>query len=117
MRLQEGKTTMDKHHPAGTANHPATVPVPVNDHRAILTEAQYGWPIMTLENPHGDPLLRGAACIRGFVDTVVYQIKEMLLWIADLLEKLSAHLIETRGAHWWRKTPLVEFAPKPAQPR
>ena len=103
---------MDEHHPAGRANHPLTVPVPVNHHRE-LTEAQYGWPVTTLENPHGDPLLRAAACIRGFVDTVVYQIQEMLLWIAEFLEKLSGHLAGTRGPQWWRHTELAEYAPKP----
>lgn len=104
---------MDRHHPAGRANHPLTVSVPVNDHRAELTEAQYRWPTTTLENPDGDPLLRASACIRGFVETVVYQMKEMLLWIADLLEQLSAHLVQLWGRRWWRKTDFAEFARKP----
>ena len=112
-RRQKGKSTMDRHHPAGRANHPLTVPVPVNDHRAELTEAQYGWPIATLENPDGDPLRRASACIRGFVDTVIYQMREMLLWIADFLEKLSAYLVRQFGRRWWRKTVLAEFAPDP----
>lgn len=116
-RRQKGKSTMDRHHPAGRANHPLTVSVPVNDHRAELTEAQYGWPMPTLENPDGDPLLRAAACIRGFVDTVIYHAKELLLWIADLLEKLSAYLVQRLGRRWWRKTELAEFAPKSPKTR
>jgi len=111
-RRRRGQSTMDRHHPAGRANHPLTVNVPVNDHAAVLSEAQYGWPTTTLENPDGDPLLRAAACIRGFVNTVMYQIQEMLLWIAEFLERLSAFLVELWGRRWWRKTPLAEFEPK-----
>src|SRR5262245_13580510 len=88
-RRRKGARTLDRHHPAGQGNHPATVAVPVNDHRAELTEAQYDWSIKTLENPDRDPLLRGAACIRGFVETAMYLAKELLLWIAEFLEKLS----------------------------
>jgi hypothetical protein len=111
-RLQEGHSAMDKHHPAGGANHPLTVDIPVNDHRAILTAAQHDWPFTTLENPDGDPLLRAAACIKGFVDTVIYQAKELLLWTANLLERLSAWLVQQFGRRWWTKTEFAAFAPK-----
>src|SRR5450432_3427132 len=47
-RKQLGHTTFDNHHPAGSANHPATVPVPANDHQT-LTDAQYDWPKPTWE--------------------------------------------------------------------
>ncbi len=40
---------VDKHHFAGKANNPATIPVPVNDHRAHLSVAQSDWPTATLE--------------------------------------------------------------------
>ena len=50
-REKRGQSSFDEHHPAGQANHPATVPVWVNDHRARLTEAQYDWPEETWENP------------------------------------------------------------------
>ena len=108
-RRRSGQSTLDRHHPAGRANHPLTVAVPVNVHRAELTEAQYDWSVATLENPDRDPLLRGAACIRGFVDTVVILAKELLLWIAELLEVLSAHLVQQRGRRWWLQTPLAQF--------
>ncbi len=107
---------MDKHHPAGRANHPLTANIPVNDHRSTLTEAQYDWSITTLENPDGDPLLRGAACIKGFVDTVIYQAKELLLWIAELLERLSVYLVKQFGRRWWTKTEFAAFAPKRPKP-
>jgi hypothetical protein len=74
--------------------------------------AQHDWPKETLENRDGCPLLRGAACIRGFMDTVLYYMQEFLLWIAEMLERLSAYLSEERGHRWWLKTDLEHFAPK-----
>src|SRR5712692_5246070 len=57
-RVSRGHTTMDNHHFAGKANHWLTVAVPVNDHRADLSTAQYDkWPAQTRENPDGCPLL------------------------------------------------------------
>jgi hypothetical protein len=63
-----------------------------------------------LENPDGCPLLRGAAHILGFVDTVIYYMQEFLLWIAELLVILSAHLAEVWGRKWWIKTQFNRFA-------
>jgi hypothetical protein len=112
VRQMKGKTTMDKHHPAGEANSPAIVPIPVNDHRAELSEAQYDWPKDTRENPDGSPLLAAAGCIRGFADTVVYLIERLLLWIAIMLEALNAFLLKKLGPTWWLKTELNQFAPE-----
>ncbi len=111
-RKKTGKTPIDNHHPFGKANHPATIPVPVNDHRAELSPAQYDWPNETRENPDGSPLLAGAACIRGFIDTVYYLVRTGLLWIAEALEWLHAHLVKHFGPKWWIGTPLEKFAPK-----
>ena len=87
IRKSKGQTTNDRHHIAGKSNSPVTAPVPVNDHRAELSPAQYDWPRRTLENPDRSPLLAAAACIRGFRDYVVYLIDRVLLWIPDMLEK------------------------------
>ena len=103
---------MDHHHFAGRANSPITISVPVNDHRAELSIAQYEWPKETLQNRDGCPLLRGAAFIRGFVDVVLYFMRELLLWIAEMLEYLSALLIEQWGRRWWLKTDLKKFGSK-----
>jgi len=111
-RTKKGKTKMDNHHIAGKANSPITTSIPANDHRAELSMAQLDWPKETLENRDGCPLLRGAACIRGFVDTVLYYMREFLLWIAEMLEGLSAYLSEEWGHRWWLKTDLEHFAPK-----
>jgi hypothetical protein len=112
MRKQEGKTTMDNDHPAGKANNPTVLAVPVNDHRADLNLAQLDWPQPTLENPEGCPLLAGAGCIRGFIDRVSYLLKKLIMWIPEMLEQLSAFLKRKLGPKWWVGTELEKFAPK-----
>ena len=111
-RTALGETIMDKHHFVGRANNPATIPVPVNDHRARLSVAQSDWPKPTLINAQGSPLLAAAGCIRGFIDTVLYLIEEGLLWIADMLEKLDEFLRKELGPQWWQGTEINDFAPK-----
>jgi hypothetical protein len=111
-RKKKGKTPLDNHHIAGKANHPLTIPIYVNDHRAELSEAQRDWPRLTLENAQGSPFLAAAACIRGFGDIVVHLIKKFLLWIAEMLEKADAYMVEKFGEKWWIKTPLAQFDTK-----
>ena len=103
---------MDDHHVAMRANNPATMPVPVNDHRAELSVAQYEWPKKTRENPDGSPLIAAAGCIRGFMDCLFYLIETFLHWSAEMLEELDSYLIERLGPQWWLATPLKRFAPK-----
>ncbi|MGH9682859.1 MAG: hypothetical protein ACRD4S_04520 [Candidatus Acidiferrales bacterium] len=86
--------------------------MPVNDHRAALSVAQYDWPEETLENSDGSPLLAAAAHIRGFIDMLYYMIDKFLAWIPDLLEYLNSLLTKSRGRKWWRSTKLDRFAPK-----
>jgi hypothetical protein len=111
-RAAKERTTMDDHHFAGAANNPATIPLPVNDHRAVLSVAQADWPKSTLTNTEGSPLLAGAACLRGFIDTIVYLIEKGLLWLADMLEKLDDVLMRKLGPKWWVNTEIEQFAPK-----
>jgi hypothetical protein len=108
-RRKNGHSIFDNHHVAGQANHPLTIPIRANDHNAILSEAQRAWPRQTLENKDGSPLLAGAGCIRGFVDTVRYLMDQLLLWIAQFLEKLDAFLRLHLGPKWWTKKEFVEF--------
>jgi hypothetical protein len=103
---------MDQHHVAGRANNPGTVSINVNDHRAILSEAQQEWPRLTLENPDGCPLLAAAGCIRGFVDMICYLIDDFLRWIADMLELASTVLANKLGPRWWADSNLKDFEPK-----
>jgi len=111
-RKEQGKSVLDAHHPAGRANHPLKIPVPVNDHRAALSDAQYDWPKETWENRGSSPVLAGAACIRGYYDTNSYLADQLLLWVARLLEALEECLRERLGSNWWEGTALEEFAPK-----
>lgn len=111
-RSSKGRIAMDQHHFGGRANNPATIPITVNDHRAILSVAQAEWPKSTLANTEGSPLLAGAACVRGFVDTALYLIEKGLLWLADMLEKLDQVLIRKLGPRWWMNTEVEQFAPK-----
>ena len=111
-RAAKGRTTMDQHHFAGRANNPATIPIPVNDHRAILSVAQAEWPKSTLTNTDGSPLLAGAACLRGCIDTILYLIEKGLLWLADMLEKLDEDQVKKLGPRWWANTEIEQFAPK-----
>ena len=101
---------MENHHIAGEANSTLTISVPANDHRARLSEDQRDWPRQTLENREGSPLLRAAACIRGFLDTLVYQAEEFLLWVAEMLEMLHDYLVEKFGPQWWCSTQFQRFA-------
>jgi hypothetical protein len=111
-RKMKGHTIMDNHHVAGRRNSNVTVSIPVNDHRAVLSVAQYDWPRTTLENPEGCPLLMAAGRVRGFIDTILYLIDKLLRRIADLLEALSALLVERLGPQWWLNTPIAQFAGK-----
>lgn len=115
-RKKRGKRTMDNHHIAGKANSPITTSIPANDHHAQLNVAQQDWPKKTLENRDGCPLLRAAACLRGFVDTVVYYFEIFVLWVAEMLELLSDYLIEAWGHRWWLNTEFARFAPNGGLP-
>lgn len=111
-REKSGDSSFDEHHPAGRANHPAKVPIWVNDHRADLTDAQYDWPDETWRNPSASPILAGAASIRGYCETSEYLAGELLLRNAIMLEKLDSFLTKQFGPDWWRGTEIEEFAPK-----
>lgn len=111
-RVNKGQSPFDDHHPAGKANHPATVPIWVNGHRAVLSDAQYDWPDETWNNPSGSPILAGAAWIRGYCETNDYLAGEFLLPDARLLERLESFLVRRLGPTWWRGTEMEEFAPK-----
>jgi hypothetical protein len=111
-RKKSGQSIFDRHHPAGEANHPATVPVWVNDHRAWLSDAQYDWPDETWKNPSGSPILASAASIRGFCETSDYLVCELLIRNAKMLERLDRFLTKRLGSTWWRETEIEEFAPK-----
>jgi hypothetical protein len=108
-RRKNDHTIFDNHHVAGKANHALTIPIRANDHNAILSEAQRAWPRDTRENHDSSPLLAGAGCIRGFIDTAKYLMEHLLLWIAEFLEKLDALLRLQLGPKWWNRQEFDEF--------
>jgi hypothetical protein len=90
----------------GRANHELTVPIPVNAHRSVLSEAQYDWPKHTLKNPNRSPLRAAAACTRGLIETVSYLLDELIRWIPDFLELLDEALTHHFGPRWWNTLQL-----------
>jgi hypothetical protein len=110
-RLKKGCSIMDSHHPFGEANDPkTTIAVPVNDHRAVLNEAQNDWAKRILENLDGSPVLTAAGCILGVIDTVTYLVETGLRWIAEMLAKLDEWATAKFGPKYWVGTPLEAFA-------
>lgn len=98
---EQGKPPVQKHHPSGQHNDPAfTVSIPANDH-AILTDRQKDWPIDTLRNPHGSPLRKAAAAVRGFLDVLRLIIARIFGWVPDFLESLDNKLTTHIGPEWW----------------
>lgn len=110
-RKRRGKAIADAHHVAGQANSPITIPVPVNDHRAVLSEAQYEWPPETWDNADGSPLLAAAGGLRGFVDIVIYLMEKFVTSGVALLELLDRYLRERFGDGWWIGTAVAAWAP------
>jgi hypothetical protein len=111
-RVKLGRSTLDNHHPAGEANDPTTIPIPVNDHRAILSPQQYEWPQETWTNPAGSPVLRGAASMRGYTETSDYLGASLLISNAEMLEALDVFLTKRFGPKWWVGTEMETYAPK-----
>lgn len=110
-RRAHGKTTTDDHHFAAKANSAETIAVPVNDHRAVLSTAQYEWPKETLENPRRSPFRKAAAYIRGVRDMIRYLL-DKLLWVAELLEATDTYLIKHFGTRWWDDAEITQWIPK-----
>jgi hypothetical protein len=96
-----GRTGVEDHHLKGQHNDPADkVAIPVNDHR-VLSARQRLWPVETLRNPDGSPLLVAAAALRGWLDVLWLIIERTVGWIPALLEQLDVWLRERVGPRWW----------------
>jgi hypothetical protein len=88
-RRQQGKPVFDLHHVAGRKNSALTLPVHTNEHRAVLSAAQYDWPESTLRNPSGNELLKAAGSVRGVMDYLDYLNRGLLRPVAERLELLG----------------------------
>lgn len=103
-RLRRGRSPVERQHPAGRHNLEVTVPIGGNDHR-VIDDLKYDWPPGTLRNPDGSPLLRAAACLRGWLDTLQIIVSRTVGWIPAFLEALDAWLTITLGGFWWTTFP------------
>jgi hypothetical protein len=99
-RLAYGREPFEDNHAFGKRNSPLTIRYPVDDHRAVLSVAQYRWPPETLQNPAGDPFLTAAARFRGLYDNFKYMLEDCLEE-ASRLEQLSAAMRRKYGVSWW----------------
>jgi len=72
-----------------------------NDHRVADAYKRIDWPEKTLRSPDGSPLLRAAACIRGWLDLLRVVIDRTVGWVPDFLEHLSDWLVTKLGPRWW----------------
>jgi hypothetical protein len=97
---RRGRPGVEAHHPPGRHNDPRTIDVPANDHR-VLSDLQLAWPLETLRNPDGSPLLRAAAAIRGWLDVLWLIMTRSVGWVPAFLEQLDAWLRERIGPRWW----------------
>jgi hypothetical protein len=103
-QLADAKTWVEQDHRPGQHNHPATTAIPANDHR-ILSAMQKSWPRDTLRNPDGSPLLKAAACVRGWLDLLRLILERTVGWVPPFLEMLDAWLRERIGDPWWKDFP------------
>ncbi len=106
----QGKRPTERHHPAGRANDPVTVAIPANDH-AILTDRQHDWPVDTWRNPDGSPLLKAAACLRGWLDVLRELLERTVGWIPAFLERLDEVLRQHVGPRWWEMLAMEGATP------
>jgi hypothetical protein len=89
-RIAHGRLPYEWNHVFGERNSNAQVRVPINNHRAVLSVAQYSWPPETLANPYGCPLLEAAARLRGRADVLQYMLDDSRA-SAERLEQLCAN--------------------------
>lgn len=99
-RLAQGREPYEDDHPFGRHSGGLTIRIPINDHRAILSVAQYQWPPETLQNPEGDPFLASAARYRGLFNIISYILADCVKE-AERFERLSAAMRERYGPRWW----------------
>jgi len=97
--LEQGKATVEQHHPFGRANDPSTVAIPGNMHRP-LSESQRDWPAEARQNPERDPLRWIAAGLYGLHDHLAWWLdwlQRLATWFLQLAEALRAQ----HGPQWW----------------
>jgi hypothetical protein len=99
-RIAHRRQPYEHNHVFGRRNSDLTIRYPVNDHRAVLSVAQYHWPPETLQNSDGDPFLGAAARFRGLYDNFTCMLADCLEEAARL-EQLSTAMRVKYGERWW----------------
>lgn len=103
-----GRSPVEGHHVKGRHNDADDViDVPVNDHRSLSEAQQHQWPVDTLRNPQGSPVLRAAAALRGWLDVLRLILERTVGWIPAFLERLDATLVVALGERYWIRLGLA----------
>jgi hypothetical protein len=108
-RIGRGLPPYEFNHVFGENNSDATLRRPINDHRAVLSVAQYGWPRKVRENPEGSPVIAAAAMRLGSRDEISYILTRDTS--GEFLLDLDTFLRERLGPRWWEGTALEKYAP------
>jgi hypothetical protein len=109
-RLAQGREPYEDNHVFGRRNSELVIRYPINDHRAVLSVAQYRWPPEALENPRGSVLIAGVARMHGAYDNVEHILAENRDF-ATQLAHVDQLLTVVYGPQW---LPALEAAAKRA---
>lgn len=108
-RVAHRRPPYEFNHIFGQNNSDATLPRPINDHRAVLSVAQYDWPRQVRENPEGSPVIAAAGMRLGARNEISYILEQDVS--GQFLLDLDAFLSDRLGPRWWIGTPLEKYAP------
>ena len=100
-RRAHGREPYELNHVFGKRNSALTIRYPINDHRAVLSVAQYRWPPGALENPNGSVLLASVAESHGLYDNTEHMLAEHKANSAKLLH-IEELLVTVFGPDWLR---------------
>lgn len=100
--MKAGRSNKELHHFPNRYDPLFTVDIPGNDHRILSHHYRLHWPMKTYRNPHGSPLLKASASIRGWLDILRIILERGVGWIPEYLEDLDSWLEERLGPGWWR---------------
>jgi len=98
-RIVQGRPPYEDNHVFGKRNSDLTIRYPINDHRAVLSVAQYRWPPGALENPNGSVLLASIAESHGLYDNTEHMLAEHKANSARLLH-VEELLVTVYGPDW-----------------
>jgi hypothetical protein len=98
-RIVQGRPPYEDNHVFGKRNSDLTIRYPINDHRAVLSVAQYRWPPGALENPNGSVLLASIAESHGLYDNTEHMLAEHKANSAKLLH-VEELLVTVYGPDW-----------------